>query len=134
MLKRVFVVLVSLMTVGCAMLQIKPAISSYQQEATKVKLGDSKEKVLAILMPTQKSLVANQKKGPEAFKKGDDAIEIYYFRSGWTADNLTTDDEFSPYVFTNGVLTSIGWVALGGEKSHGQVIPKMNIQQTTVVQ
>ena len=132
-MKKACIFLVSLLTAGCAMVQISPAISSYQKEATKVKLGDSKEKVLGILMPTQKTLSARGKKAPESYRKGNDTIEIYYFRSGWTSDGLTTDDEFTPYAFTNGILTSIGWVALGGEKTHGQVIPETNIQQTTIV-
>jgi hypothetical protein len=38
-------------------------------------------------------------------------------RTGWVSDGLTTDDEFTPYVFTDEVLTSIGWVALGGPKT-----------------
>ena len=115
------------------MIQINPAISSYQREAQKVNLGDSKEKVLGILMPTQKTLATYQKKTPEFYKKGNDIVEIYYFRSGWQHDGLTTDDEFTPYTFTNRVLTSVGWTALGGEKTHGQVVPQTNVQQTTIV-
>lgn len=73
------------------------------------------------------------KKAPESYKKGDYIIEIYYFRSGWQPDGLTTDDEFTPYVFTNRILTSIGWTALGGARTQGQVVPQTNIQHTTVV-
>ncbi|MCH2386777.1 MAG: hypothetical protein MK240_01115 [Opitutales bacterium] len=34
-------------------------------------------------------------------------------------DHLTTDDEFTPYIFTDSVLTGIGWAVLGGPKSRG---------------
>lgn len=118
---------------GCAMLEINSAMSNYQKEAEKIALGDSKEKVLEILMPTQASLLARLKRPSECYKEGNNVIEIFYFRSGWISDGLITDDEFTPYVFTNGMLTSIGWVALGGAKTHGQVVPEMNIKQTTVV-
>ncbi len=128
------IVLISFVVAGCTTLQISPAISSYQREAVKVRLGDSKEKVLEVLIPTQKTLTARERKPPESYKKENDTVEIYYFRSGWSSDGLTTDDEFTPYVFTNGVLTSIGWTALGGEKTHGQVVPSTSIQQTTIVQ
>ena len=85
-------------------------------------------------MPTQKSLSAKATKSPEAFMKDGKKIEIYYFRSGWTSDGLTTDDEFTPYGFTDGVLTSIGWTSLGGAKTHGEVVqPATEINQTTIV-
>jgi len=48
-------------------------------------------------------------------------IEIYYFRSGRQPDGLITDDEFTPYVFTDEVLTGIGWQVLGGPNSIGQI-------------
>jgi hypothetical protein len=86
-------------------------------------------------MPTQEGLPATARKPPESYKQGENIVEIYYFRSGRQPDGLTTDDEFTPYVFTNGILTAIGWAALGGPKSHGQVIqPAPHIEQKVIVQ
>lgn len=107
-------------------------MSQYKAVATEVELGDSKEEVLAKLMPSQEKLSGKSTKSPEAYLQDGDKIEIYYFRSGRQPDNLTTDDEFTPYIFTNGKLTGIGWTQIGGPKTHGQVIqpaPVTNIQQ-----
>ncbi len=132
---KVLMVIVSLMClVGCATMQIDSSVSRFRSEAAKIKLGDKKEDVLAILLPTQKDLPSDAAKSAESFMKDKDLIEIYYFRSGRQPDGLTTDDEFTPYIFTNGVLSGIGWTVLGGAKSQGQVIqPPAQIQQTTIV-
>lgn len=128
-----FLVLLLLLS-GCASLKIDPAISRYQTIAPKVNLGDSKEQVLSLLLPTQEGVPGSAKKQPESFLKDGNTIEIYYFRSMRQPDGITTDDEFTPYVFTNGKLTSIGWTSLGGPQTHGQVIqPPTQINQTTVV-
>ena len=51
------------------------------------------------------------------------------------ADGLTTDDEFTPYIFNNGKLVGIGWQVLGGPKSQGQATSDIYIQNrnTTIV-
>jgi len=132
---RVLIAIVlSMSLVGCATMQIDSSVSRFRSEAAKVNLGDKKEDVLAVLLPTQKDLPSNAAKSAESFMKDKDIVEIYYFRSGRQPDGLTTDDEFTPYIFTNGVLTGIGWTVLGGTKSQGQVIqPPAQIHQTTIV-
>jgi hypothetical protein len=123
----------SLATSGCVGWQIDSAISRYQKTAPAIQLGDSKEKVLAVLMPTQEGVPARARKSQDAFKQGNDTIEVVYFRSVRQPDNLTTDDEFTPYVFKNGTLVAIGWAALGGPKSQGQVVPQINMEQNVTV-
>lgn len=133
-MRKILVLLLCLGLYGCATLAIDSSVKQYRFAASKVKLGDKKEDVLSILLPTQSGLSFNASKSPEAFTQDGKKIEIYYMRSGRQPDGLTTDDEFTPYVFTDGVLTGIGWVVLGGAKSHGQVVePPSNIQQTTIV-
>ena len=44
-------------------------------------------------------------------------VVIAYCRTAWVSDSQMTDDEYTPLVFTNGVLTSLGWRALGGPKT-----------------
>lgn len=100
------------------------AIARYQAAAAKVHQGDSKEKVLGLLQPTQFELQSNEVKPPEAIPTQTDSgqdslVEIYFFRSSRHADEAGTDaqgfplaDNFTPYVFTDGVLTDIGWTAL----------------------
>ena len=134
---NIFLILIfGISLVGCASLQIDSAISQYRAVASKVKLGDSKEDALSALNPTQQGLSGSESKPPEAYIQDGKTIEIYYFRSGRQPDGLTTDDEFTPYTFTNGKLTGIGWSVLGGAKSHGQVIqpaPVTNIEQKTTI-
>ena len=117
---------------GCS-LGIDKAIREYLKVAHKVNLGDSKAKVLGILLPTQKSLGQNEIKPPERYLRGIDRIEIYFMRSQRQPDGLTTDDEFTPYYFKNGILTGIGWQQFGGAKSHGQVVPRTNVSTSTTI-
>ena len=108
-------------------------IEDYKHAANYVSLGDSKEKVLQILSPSQAGLFSNERKMPEKFIKGSDKIEIHFMRSGRQADGLTTDDEFTPYYFKNGILVGIGWQQLGGPKTQGQVVPVTNVNVSNTV-
>ncbi len=122
--KKILVLLILCSSVfpSCANLFIDNAISKYEKAAPQVKLGDSKERVLAILEPTQENLSNDQTKRPETFwlDKGSgvkSVVEVYFFRSGRVADGITTDNEFTPYVFTDDILSGIGWTVLGGPKT-----------------
>ena len=120
---------------GCE--AIDSSIKKYHAVADQIKLGDSKEKVLGILMPTQAKLPFDEVKSSDFYMEGDDLMEIYYIRSGKQPDNLTTDDEFTPYIFKNEILIAIGWKTLGGPKSHGKVIPPApvtNIEHTIIIE
>jgi hypothetical protein len=55
MIKKFALLLVSVALTGCVGMQIDRAISKYEAVADRVELGDSKDKVLAILQPTQES-------------------------------------------------------------------------------
>jgi hypothetical protein len=108
---------------------INNAISDYHAQADKVQLGDPKDKVLSILLPTQEGLQESAKKPRESFMNDKSVIEIYFMRSGLQPDGLTTDDEFTPYIFKDGVLAAIGWTFLGGPKTTGQAVRNTVIQQ-----
>lgn len=103
--------------------RIDEAIARYRAEAVKVKVGDRKDKVLALLQPTQFELQSNEIKGPQVFPtqtaSGDDSlIEVHFFRSARHTDEApdangqALDDNFTPYIFTDDVLTGIGWSTL----------------------
>lgn len=100
---------------------IRNSISKYYSVASKIKLGDSREKVFEILDPTQSSLPRIYRKASDVFIKDENIVEVHYYRTGHISDGLTTDDEFTPYLFKNGKLESIGWLALGGPKTVGKV-------------
>jgi hypothetical protein len=133
------VLLACSLSVGCSLMEdftgsasdilpgrqdVENAISRYHEKSTQVKIGDSKDKVLKILMPTQDGLPASSRRAHEAFKEAEDITEIYFFRTGWTRDGRTTDDEFTPYVFKNGMLQAVGWSTLGGPKTHSGLMGK----------
>ena len=91
--------------------RIDNAISRHNAVSHLIKIGDSKEKVLDILLPPQEGLPPNARKHHESVVKEGQLIEVYYMRTGRNPDGLTTDDEFTPYVFVDGVLVAIGWTA-----------------------
>ena len=128
------VVLVMLSVVGCASAaRIDDAIARYNLVAGQVKLGDSKDKVLPILMPTQSELELNERKPPDTFLADDKSLyEVYFFRSRRIPDSLITDDEFTPYVFKDGVLVAVGWTVLGGPKTQGRAMqPSGSVEAST---
>ncbi|MFM8552477.1 MAG: hypothetical protein ACKOCD_09270 [Nitrospiraceae bacterium] len=103
--------------------RIDEAIARYQTESTKVKLGDSRDKVLALLEPTQFELESNEIKPPVALEgeigsSGDHVVVVHFFRSARHTDEapdargLPQDDDFTPYIFTDEVLTGVGWPTL----------------------
>lgn len=110
---------------SCGNLEIMSTISNYDAVANQVELGDPKDKVLSILLPTQDGLSKSYSKSPEKFTSNGKQVEIYFFRSSWQSDGLTTDDEFTPYTFIDEKLVAIGWAALGGPKTQGQVVPSI---------
>ena len=105
--------LIGLNIAGCFMvpssIKIRRAISKYADVSEQVKLGDTKEKVLSILLPTQAGVPARARKFPERAEREGTLIEIYYMRTGLTNDGRNTDDEFTPYFFVNGKLLAVGW-------------------------
>jgi len=113
----IVVLVVEGMSSGCAISIISPAIQRYKKVQHEVKLEDSKDKVLSILLPTQKNLGSEYTKSPSTFMHNGVKTEIYYMRSKIIHDDLTTDKEFTPYIFKNAKLHAIGWKTLGGPKS-----------------
>ncbi|MBQ77548.1 MAG: hypothetical protein CL692_03095 [Cellvibrionales bacterium] len=118
---RLMTILSVTVLTACASNQsITAAISAYQQQAEKVSLGQSKAQVLALLEPTQMHLRSQSMKAAETYIDNDRLKEIVFFRSRSFADGIVTDDEFTPYVFEDGVLVAIGWTAIGGPKTQAQ--------------
>lgn len=103
--------------------RIDQSISAHYSAAAQIELGDSKDRVFSLLEPTQSELNARERKPPDRYQEGDSVVEIYYFRSGRQPDGLTTDDEFTPYVFVDGLLIATGLAALGGPSSRARSTP-----------
>ena len=124
---------VSLIMSGCVVSPYKQTVDDYIAAAPRVSLGMSKAEVIEILQPSQKRLSSTEIKQPDMYKKDGVLVEILYFRSGWQSDGLTTDDEFTPYLFNDNKLVAKGWAILGGPKSQGQAAPETNVHTTTIV-
>ena len=105
--------------VGCVS-PYQATVDDYVDAYPNINLGMSKLEVQAILNPSQSRLSSSEKKRPDRYMKEGIAVEILYFRSGWNSDGLTTDDEFTPYIFNDDKLVAIGWQVLGGAKTQGQ--------------
>lgn len=113
----------TLLLAACGNMHIQQSIEQYHLSAGDIQLGDSKDKVLAELGPSQNIMPVNDRKQSERFKQDGKLVEVYYYRIAHYMDGIVTDDEFMPYIFHDGELVGIGWQMLGGPKTQGQVQP-----------
>lgn len=121
--KSIPLILISLILVSCA----GPSIygrynrmrSSYVKIRPSISVGDDKQNVISKLDKIQKpfsSKIPSREMESLTLKKGQ-VVDIYYMRINWFSDGLSTDDEFTPYVFVDDKLVAIGWKVLGGAKT-----------------
>lgn len=108
---------------GCGLVaqqQADDGIARYFEARDQIRLGDDRDSVLAVLQPINETIPPEMRRPSDQFKRDGALVEIYYARSARFPDNRSTDDEYTPYVFVNGVLESIGWQALGGPATRAQ--------------
>ena len=129
--KPITILAISIFLTGCSPYQL--TVDDYMKAAPSISLDMTKSEVIKILTPSQRRLKNTSIKQPDMYKKEGVLVEVLYFRSGWQSDGITTDDEFTPYVFNDGRLVAIGWAVLGGAKSQGQARSNTTIQNTTIV-
>ena len=87
---------------------ISNAILKYWAVADQVKLGDSKQQVLAILSPVYKGIPQSLLKDSETYLKDGVIVDIYYARSApYFSNRPKADEDFTPYVFHDGELVVI---------------------------
>lgn len=118
----------ALLATGCVSNPYASTVTAYNAAYPSVALGMSLSEVSGIMEPTQSLLAEHEVKQPDKYIKEGTEVDILYYRSGWQEDGLTTDDEYTPYLFNDGELVAIGWATLGGPKSTGQA-RDVNIQQ-----
>ncbi len=114
---------------------IDESLANYESIASQIKLGDPLDHVVPLLETAQANLDNSWKKRPERYTKNGTLVEIYFARTARQADGITTDDEFTPYVFNDGKLVAIGWTSIGGAKSQGQArsVTNINVTNSTIV-
>mgnify|MGYP001198037591 CR=1 FL=1 len=108
-------------------------VDDYVAAYPAIELGMNQKEVATILAPSQKRLSSFEIKQPNKYLKNRVKIDIVYYRSGWNSDGITTDDEFTPYVFNNDKLVAIGWQSIGGVKTQGQARNIVNSTATSSV-
>lgn len=96
------------------------SMNKYRNIRPTINIGDSKDPTIAKLETIQKSFIKyipENRPMESAQLKNGKTVDVFYMRTDWYEDNLTTDDEYTPYVFVDGQLAAIGWDVLGGPKS-----------------
>ena len=117
---------------GCVS-PITVAINQYDGVAERIEIGDSQDAVIALLEPTQAGLPGQARKRPDRFVENGQTVFIYYARTGRQPDGLTTDDEFTPYVFRDRKLVAIGWTTLDGPKTQGQARSQTTVHVEPII-
>ena len=96
--------------VGCAPTAVtQQAVTDYQMVASQISIGDAKEYVLSALQTSQQAIPAQFKRPSEQYLSYGEQVEIHFVRTALTSGVENADDDFTPYVFKNDVLVSVGW-------------------------
>ena len=95
---------------GCAPNTItKQAVEEYEKAYSKISIGDARGHVLTILDTSQRVIPLRFRKRPERYLSYGEQVEIHFVRTGLESGISNHDDDYTPYVFKNDVLVSIGW-------------------------
>jgi outer membrane murein-binding lipoprotein Lpp len=95
---------------GCAPNPVtQQAVADYKSVASQISIGDAREHVLAILQTNQQAIPLHFKRRPERYLSYGEQVEIHFVRTGTGSGGSNNDDDFTPYVFKNDVLVSVGW-------------------------
>jgi len=103
--------MVSVLSVaGCAPNPVtQQAVADYKSVASQISIGDAREHVLATLQTNQQIIPSQFKRRPERYLSYGEQVEIHFVRTGLDSGGSNSDDDFTPYVFKNDVLVSVGW-------------------------
>ena len=95
---------------GCAPNTVTmKAVEDYEKSLLKISIGDARGHVLAILDTSQQVIPLRFKKRPERYLSYGEQVEIHFVRTGLESGISNHDDDYTPYVFKNDVLVSVGW-------------------------
>lgn len=85
------------------------AVEDYPVVASTVSIGDAKEYVLSILQSNQDLIPAHFRKRHEQYLSYGETVEIHFARTDLASGIANSDEDFTPYVFRNDILVSVGW-------------------------
>ncbi len=110
MLRYLLLLTAGMSLIGCApSLVTQQAVADYQTVAPKVSIGDAKDHVLSTLQTSQDMIPAHFKKRPERYLSYGVPVEIHFIRTDLASGMANADEDFTPYLFKNDVLVSVGW-------------------------
>tara|TARA_R110002072_G_scaffold301408_1_gene481085 strand:+ start:1174 stop:1674 length:501 start_codon:yes stop_codon:yes gene_type:complete len=107
------IIIVALMS-ACTTNYAAPA--RYAEVKDQVDLGMTRYEFEQVMAPVNSGTLAHQKRTDETFTDNGRVFDIVYVRTGRIPDGIETDEEYTPYVFQDGVLVAFGWRAIGGMK------------------
>ena len=87
----------------------KQAVEDYKTAYSKISIGDARGHVLGILDTSQQGIPLRFRKRPERYLSYGEQVEIHFVRTGLESGISNHDDDYTPFVFKNDVLVSIGW-------------------------
>jgi hypothetical protein len=93
-------------------------LSQFREAMGEIHLGDSKDRVLSLLSALESAPPTNYRRN--TMRRGREQYEIsdvYYFRTSPVPYDCPIEDEFTPFIFQDEVLVSIGWRMLDGPHS-----------------
>ena len=95
---------------GCGSNTItEQAVVDNKKAYSKISIGDARGHVLAILETSQQVIPLRFKKQPERYLSYGERVEIHFVRTALTSGISNHDNDFTPYVFKNDILVSVGW-------------------------
>ena len=121
------VIVITFIFNGCVPISsMHSAVLEYKIIAPKISIGDDKEYVLSMLIPSQASIPRQMQRKPEKFMNYGEAVDIYFLRTEINSGDLNSDDDFTPYVFKKGILSFVGWRYVSRSRYHGQALEAMS--------
>jgi hypothetical protein len=115
------------MYVGCT-----TAPQAFNKASDGVYIGMEKRDFDVVMRPVNNATQSDRKRRSEGFRRNGSLYEIVYIRSGHVADGALTDDEYTPFLFQDGVLIGYGWTALGGKKTDSADIARVRAGATQI--
>lgn len=108
--KLMIAIAICVSVVGCAPTALtQQAMTDYRTVAFQISIGDAKEYVLRALHSSQQAIPAQFKRPSEQYLSYGEQVEIHFVRTALVSGVENADDDFTPYVFKNDVLVSVGW-------------------------
>ena len=101
---------------------------AFEEAVTNVYIGMTKAEFESVMHEVNEKTKTRAKRRSEAYQRAGSLYEISYVRSGWVADGAMTDDEYTPYLFQDGVLVGFGWAAVGGRKTDSANVASQRIE------